>query len=364
MALDYLGRTLDVDDLMADLDQQAEEVQDTRGHLVTLQGVADRVQRIVEAAETVHGRLEDRDDALAAEYLDLAEKLRTLAIGAGVQGDPGPSAYDLARAAGFDGSVQDWLASLRGQDGHDSTVPGPAGLSAFELAQLLGWSGTEEEWLASLHGQAGEDGADSTVPGPAGPSAYQVAVAAGFSGTPAQWLASLRGSDGRDSTVPGPAGSSAFQLAQAAGFTGTPAQWLASLRGADGKDSTVPGPASTVPGPAGLTAFQVAQAAGYTGTVEQWLASLKGKDGTSAVVPAKGAGSVKLTSLLGLGATMVLSLELDATPPAGATPFVQTMGAPVYLTAWTRTGTTLQLTLAAAATIALGTTVSAQVRML
>lgn len=65
-----------------------------------------------------------------------------------------------------------------------SGAPGPTGDSAYESAVKLGYSGTETEWVASLKGA---DGADSTVPGPEGPQ-----------GPP--------GPAGADSTVPGPQG--------------------------------------------------------------------------------------------------------------------------------------------------------------
>lgn len=45
----------------------------------------------------------------------------------GEDGDDGASAYEIAVASGFAGTVSEWLASLEGQDGADSTVPGPVG---------------------------------------------------------------------------------------------------------------------------------------------------------------------------------------------------------------------------------------------
>jgi hypothetical protein len=92
--------------------------------------------------------------------------------------------------------------------------PGAPGLSAYQVAQANGFTGTVAEWLASLEGGPGGPGA----------SAYQVAVAAGFVGTVAAWLASLKGA----------AGLSAYQVAQANGFTGTEAQWLDSLKATGG----------------------------------------------------------------------------------------------------------------------------------
>jgi hypothetical protein len=57
------------------------------------------------------------------------------------------------------------------------------GYSAYRLAVLNGFEGTEEQWLASLVG-------------PAGASAYAIAVQQGFVGTKDEWLASLVGPTG------------------------------------------------------------------------------------------------------------------------------------------------------------------------
>ncbi len=59
-------------------------------------------------------------------------------------------------------------------------TPGRRGPDAYEVAVAAGFSGTREQWLASLEGGAGK-------------SAYQVAVDAGFVGTESEWLASLVG---------------------------------------------------------------------------------------------------------------------------------------------------------------------------
>lgn len=42
-------------------------------------------------------------------------------------------------------------------------VPGPAGASAYEIAVQNGFEGTEQDWLASLVGPAGDDGAAATI---------------------------------------------------------------------------------------------------------------------------------------------------------------------------------------------------------
>jgi hypothetical protein len=90
---------------------------------------------------------------------------------------------------------------------------GVTGLNAYQLAVAAGFNGTEAQWLASLQGASGASGPSGAmgitgIAGPTGPaggmgsSAYQVAVGAGFVGTEAQWLESLMGVAG----APGPQG--------------------------------------------------------------------------------------------------------------------------------------------------------------
>ena len=70
------------------------------------------------------------------------------------QGPAGRSAYELAVENGYRGTLEEWLASLSGNNG----------LSAYDLAVENGYRGTEEEWLASLKGTAGDKGDDGNTP--------------------------------------------------------------------------------------------------------------------------------------------------------------------------------------------------------
>ena len=181
------------------------------------------------------------------------------------RGPRGYSAYEVAVQDGFEGTEEEWLASLQGYDGK----------SAYEIAVEDGFVGTEEEWLASLIG-------------PAGKSAYQEAVDNGFVGTEAQWLASLVG----------PTGKSAYQSALDNGFVGTEAEWLASLVG-----------------PQGLSAYQVAVAAGFEGSVSDWLASLVGPPGptpnfTIGTVTTGQPGSPVIVTITGTAANPVLNFTI------------------------------------------------------
>lgn len=58
----------------------------------------------------------------------------------------GKSAYELAVIAGYEGTLVDWLNSIRGE----------LGKSAYEIALENGFTGTEAQWLVSLKGETGE----------------------------------------------------------------------------------------------------------------------------------------------------------------------------------------------------------------
>lgn len=73
----------------------------------------------------------------------------------------GMDAYELAVRQGFVGSLDDWIKSLKGEDGLN-------GLSTYEIAVANGFEGTETEWLKQqepIPGRPGEPG----PPGPRGP---------------------------------------------------------------------------------------------------------------------------------------------------------------------------------------------------
>ena len=94
------------------------------------------------------------------------------------------SAYRIAIEHGFEGTVEDWLNSLKGDPGK----------SAYEIAVDCGFTGTREEWLATLKGEPGTPG-EKGEKGDPGKSAYEIAVEHGFEGTEEDWLASLGGND-------------------------------------------------------------------------------------------------------------------------------------------------------------------------
>lgn len=81
------------------------------------------------------------------------------------------TAYGLAVQQGYSGSLDDWLASLKGEKGDPGDVAfetlteeqiemlrGPEGLSAYQVAVRRGFIGTADDWLESLVGAPGEKG--------------------------------------------------------------------------------------------------------------------------------------------------------------------------------------------------------------
>lgn len=184
----------------------------------------------------------------------------------GKDGKNGQSAYELAMANGFKGTLTDWLSTLKGEVG----PTGSTGKSAYELAQEQGYTGTLGEWLASLIGEVGKDGTNGTD----GQSAYELAVNNGFTGTVTEWLASLVGAQGLDGEN-GQDGASAYELAKKQGYTGTLSEWLVSLVGEAGKDG--------MNGADGASAYELAVNNGYRGTEEEWLLSLVGHNGKDGI---------------------------------------------------------------------------------
>lgn len=230
----------------------------------------------------------------------------------GETGKDGKSAYDLAVENGYEGDVTTWLKSLVGSNGTNGTngksayelavdngymgsldsligkdgldgkdgKDGKDGLSAYELAVANGYKGSLTEWLASLVGAQGADGK----------SAYDLAVENGYDGTLQDWLAALVGATGKD-------GASAYELAVTHGYKGTEEEWINSLAGKDGK-----------------SAYEIAVEHGYTGTEEEWLASLKGADGKDGANGTDGVSvkSVRVNDDKHLIVTLSDGTEIDA----------------------------------------------------
>ena len=106
---------------------------------------------------------------------------------------------DIDKMFKYDGTTwQEFL--LQGPAGNDGTD----GKSAYQIWLDAGNTGSEQDFLNSLKGQNGTEGA-AGQDGVDGKSAYQIWVDAGNTGDEAAFLASLKGSQGEQGSV-GPAG--------------------------------------------------------------------------------------------------------------------------------------------------------------
>src|SRR5690625_3600761 len=119
--------------------------------------------------------------------IKLGDIVRDLQQG-GVAGEDGKSAYEIAVEHGFEGTEEEWLESLKGEQGPQGEQgpegpqgeqgppgeqgpqgdPGEDGKSAYEIAVDQGFEGTEAEWLESLKGEQGPQGPQGPE-GPQGP---------------------------------------------------------------------------------------------------------------------------------------------------------------------------------------------------
>lgn len=182
-------------------------------------------------------------------------------VPSGQKGGPGASAYQLAVAEGFDGTLDEWLQSIRGIDGEDGE-DGDDGASAYELAVAGGFVGTVGAWLASLPGEDGHTPAltwrvsggkvqvrsdagawedvvaIADISGTDGDSAYAIAVANGFSGSAAAWLASLKGAKGDTPLVEWRTSSGQIQV-RSDGGAWSDVVALSAITGSDGHTPVV-----------------------------------------------------------------------------------------------------------------------------
>jgi hypothetical protein len=192
--------------------------------------------------------LDAGNDGTVSDFLDSLK---------GDTGAAGASAYQLWLAAGNTGSVDQFIASLKGADGK----------SAYTLWQEAGNTGSVSDFIAALKGAAGTAGAD-------GQSAYEIwqDLSTANTGDEEDFIASLKGADGD----PGTNGLSAYEVWTSLGNTGTQQQFINSLKGADGAAGT-----NGNDGADGLSAYEIWKSLGNTGTEQQFIDSLKGVDGTN-----------------------------------------------------------------------------------
>lgn len=244
-------------------------------------------------------------------------------------GPEGFSAYEVAENAGFDGSVDEWLISLKGADGIGLQILGSLTDPSFlpEEDNNLGdtyiieekmyvWTGDTDKWQTV--GQVG----------PEGKSAYQVWLANGNVGSQLDYLNSLigaqgpkgdkgdqgeKGADGKNANAINILGKVADQASLPTGadagdaylvgtniFVSDGAEnWedLGAFQGPKG-DTGAAGPKGDkgdqgVKGDAGKDNYAIAVENGFSGSVTDYLNSLKGAKGDTGPVGPRGATGLK-----------------------------------------------------------------------
>lgn len=182
----------------------------------------------------------------------------------GQVGPSGKSAYELAVAGGYVGTLPNWLLSLNGKDN-------------FQLAKDSGFAGNLDDWLASLVGPRGQQGIQG-IQGEKGDPANAVTILGTYANSSelpptgnvsgdAYYIGSnlwVWATSGEWVDVGQINGLSAYQLAVTEnGFVGTLSDWLISIRG--------------------MSNYEVAVATGFVGTAEEWLLTITGPRGPQGI---------------------------------------------------------------------------------
>lgn len=230
----------------------------------------------------------------------------------------GKSAYDLAVEEGFVGTLDEWIASLKGKDG-DPGPKGPMGqgiiviatISQLEFDEIVAAGESEigdaylvDKFMYVFNGENWVKSPD--LQGPAGrglnylgvwPDSAELPLGSGFkAGDTYVWRGSLwtlMEEPDRvwiDIGVPGPAGKSAYQIWLDAGNVGTQVEFLNSLKGTNGTNGKsayqiwvdkggAGDEAAFLKSLEGKSAYQVWLAQGNVGNEAAYIASLKGEEG-------------------------------------------------------------------------------------
>ena len=144
--------------------------------------VASEIERLQEAKEDIKAAIESKGVEVdeAASISTYSERIGAINI-VGEKGEPGTSAYEIAVENGFLGTEEEWLASLKGEQGPQGEK-GDTGEQGVQGEK--GEPGDKgEQGIQGIQGDKGE----------AGDSAYQIALNNGFTGTEAEWLESMHG---------------------------------------------------------------------------------------------------------------------------------------------------------------------------
>ena len=188
----------------------------------------------------------------------------------GSNGKDGDSAYQIAVNHGFDGTENEWLASLHGQDG--ATGPqGPSGTNGTNgITPLVRINSSTNLWEVSYDNGSSYTSLNVSATGPQGIQGIQ-----GETGP--QGLSGTNGINGITPLFRINDSTNYWEVSYDEGSTYTSLD--VSATGPQG----IQGPAGTsgTNGINGDSAYQIAVNNGFSGTEIEWLASLQGEDGSA-----------------------------------------------------------------------------------
>lgn len=131
-----------------------------------MNNIEDGIERLANTINQIE--IPSIDGLATEEYVD--EAIRTISLTPGADGADGKSAYEIAVEEGFVGSVEDWLASLKGTNGIDG-APGRDGTNGIDGKSVelqktdthVQWRQTDGQWqdliaLEELKGDKGDTG--------------------------------------------------------------------------------------------------------------------------------------------------------------------------------------------------------------
>ena len=160
-------------------------------------------------------------------------------------GSNGKSAYEIAVDNGFVGTEQEWLESLKGEDGKDATAPtveiddGGYWVINGKATNVLAVGVNGENGKDGVNGKDGKDGKDGTN----GVNGHDGLTPTIIISDDNYWIINgvktnvkAKGEDGKDGNdgKDGVNGKSAYELAVKNGFVGSEQDWLNSLKGESG----------------------------------------------------------------------------------------------------------------------------------
>lgn len=169
----------------------------------------------------------EETEEMLSEYAkeDQVVEIVNQAVADVTKGADGKSAYEIAHDNGFEGTEEEWLESLKGEDGYTPQK----GIDYYEGKDGKDGAtptiGENENWFINGKDTGKPSRGATGSPGENGKSAYEVALDDGFEGTETEWLESLKGETGSPGYTP-QKGTDYFD-----GADGQP--------GADGKSATV-----------------------------------------------------------------------------------------------------------------------------